>query len=115
MSYSYKSILKNMVEMSVDKFIEEKTGGKLYSVYQKIELYPGDKEFEYPRFNSFVSIQYQDYKIHGYIDKYGDINIVSIYYEEKIVVDFNTENERIKTIRTFVYGDDLKNFKFILF
>ena len=115
MSYSYKSILKNMVEMSVDKFIEEKTGGKLYSVYQKIELYPGDKEFEYPRFNSFVSIQYQDYKIHGYIDNYGEVNIVSVYYEEKTIVNFDTENERIKTTRIFVYGDELNDFKFKLF
>ena len=115
MVYSYKSILKNIIEMNVDYFVEEKTGGKIYCVEQKIELYPGDKNFMYPTFNSFVNIAYQDYKIHGYIDNYGKVNIVSVYYEEKTIVNFDTENERTKTNRIFVYGDDLNDFKFKLF
>lgn len=115
MVYSYKSILKNMVEMRVDKFIEEKTGGEIHYGSQKIELYPGDKNFMYPTFNSFVNIAYQDYKIHGYINNYGEVNIVSVYYEEKTIVNFDTENERIKITRIFVYGDDLNDFKFKLF
>ena len=61
------------------------------------------------------NIAYQDYKIHGYIDDYGKVNIVSVYYEEKTIVNFDTENERIKTNTIFVYGDELNDFKFKLF
>lgn len=106
----YKAIIKNMVDLKVTRFVEQKSG-KFISV-DKIEL-TTDNGIDSPTFNVSFSlmndIMRHEYTLHGYIGDYGDVNITSCSFTRKIRKDGETE---FKTVSEFLIREELDSFTF---
>lgn len=108
MKTSYKTIIKNIIELQVREYVENRIDGYLFE--QEITLRNEDKDFQNPRFSSKFKIAYQEYKVSGYVDDYGEAIICSISYEYDYYEDIEKRNVKHKDV--WVHGDDLKYFTF---
>ena len=111
----YKKIIENMVELEVSRFIEKQSGSKFASCVDGVTLSTDDKKLGYPRFELEMNVPnntgvfQRNYLILGYVDDYGSVRICSVEFVRNIKKP--GEND-FRTVHEFLYGDDLKNFKF---
>lgn len=116
MATTYKSIIANMVEMEVHKFVESHVNG--YVRYpDKITLAPANKDFDKPSFIAEQAVDTRDYSIRGYIDDYGTIHVTSIWFERDKIIDQNRTDwwakDNLRHESHFIYEPkELKSFKF---
>lgn len=111
MKTSYKTIIKNIIKLQVREYVENRIDGYLFE--QEITLRNEDKDFQYPRFSSKFKIGYQEYKVIGYVDDYGEAIICSISYEYDYYETYeDIEKRNVKHKCVWVHGDDLKYFTF---
>ena len=119
---TYKGIIKNMVKMKVESFIEKHNGVVSYSYDTITELEKASKDFDAISFecNIYVYAVHNDviadeYNIHGYINEYGHISITSISYKATYVKDNNNDISDVKNQITkywTIHGQELKEFDF---
>lgn len=98
MKVTFKEIVRNLIEKEVDSFIE---------------IVSATKDFDYPSFKSTFKIDYQEYVLSGYISRYGYVTITSLFYEYDCYTSQENMNNNIITHKSFfIYGKELKEFKF---
>lgn len=108
----YKKIIENMVELEVYRFIEKQSDCKFVSCEDGVILSTDNKKLGHPTFEVEMNVSNsirRDYMIHGYVDSYGSVQICSVQFERKIK---KPDDKDFHTVREFLHGDDLKNFKF---
>lgn len=107
---TYKKLVENMVDYNVYKQVSD--ASRAFVTVDDIRV-AGGKTSPNVYFNCTVKvIQYgayisNDFRLSGYIGTYGEINICSIMYER-----FYLENGKTVEKSFFVYGEDLKTFKY---
>ena len=110
MKVTFKEIIRNLIEKEVDSFIEKRG---IDFVIQDIEIVSATKDFDYPSFKSTFKIDYQEYVLSGYISRYGYVTITSLFYEYDCYTSQENMNNNIITHKSFfIYGKELKEFKF---
>jgi hypothetical protein len=80
----YKEIVKNMVELSVRKFAEERVEGVNYCWVEAV-LENGTKGFCYPTFEAKCRIKNEYFTARGYISELGKVYITSIQIGSEIL------------------------------
>lgn len=109
---SYKQIIKNMVEDTVEDFVW-KTAERIATV-NEITL---DKlDTETIRFIAKIEVGYKDFEVHGCMDDRGNTWIGSIEYTVMRCTEKDENGDWItasaREHHRFIYGDALKTFKF---
>ena len=118
MKGTYKGIIKNLVSSKLEKIVKERTGEYCFIDSESVLLTPGTKDFEQVSFRCTFEFRGsrlvpREYTAAGYISEYGAVYLCSVAYERqfcKRLEDGSFTDPKKKYY--FVFGDDLKEFKF---
>lgn len=110
---SYKGIVRNMIERTVDHFVYEKA--KKFASIINVTMEKTD-EGDSIHFKAIVKVDYGEYEIGGIVDEDGHVFIGSIYYEGMRCTEKDENGEWIlesaKPYSKFIYGEALETFTF---
>lgn len=117
--FGYKRIIGNMVERGVVKYVENKADGKLafaYPVEGTLKLSVQEKDVSYPLFSIDVTVKYNRYSVHGFIDEYGTVYVTTVRLERDRIIDLDRTDwhaeDNIRHVTEVLYGEKLEAFKF---
>lgn len=114
----YKQIIKNMIEMYVEKYVEARTPDRQYCHMEDgtLKVKADAKSFDHPTFTGVFNVNYRRYEIHGFVGEFGDVVISSVNFDRDIMKDETRmdwySEDNIEHKHYFLYGEELNDFKF---
>lgn len=110
----FKAIIKNMVDSEIRDLVYKRA--KKFANVDSIELNLDNEELGLPQFVAEIKVDYNTYRVGGYIGEYGNVQICSVYYNRMVCQEKDEHGDWImdsaKPVSRFVYGDALDSFMF---
>lgn len=109
---SCPQIIRNMIERTVRDYIMQKNNH--WVCVENVTLEKTESAFLSIDYTADASLNYNDYKVHGWVDEYGDVYVSCVTFTRtKALTDsewWKPENQRVE--HRFIANKELEAFAF---
>lgn len=106
---TYKKMIENQIIHAINKYVDKHTISLSFVDMDSIELNPTKNDIEFTCKIHLNSVYInRPYRIFGYMDEFGDINVCNISYSRFLTDGVDFPQNKLY----FVHGDELDTFRF---
>lgn len=109
---TYPQIIRNMIESAVRDYIRNRN--QRWADIGKVNLEKSDFGIPSINYSVDVTIEYNNYTVHGWMDEYGRAYVSCVTFK-RVKADPDTEwwkPENQHTVHRFLHGKELEEFTF---